>query len=218
MCFEVMFFDLDETLYPSRTGIWDAIGVRMDSYIINQLGIKVNDVSAFRESLFQRYGTTLRGLREEYGIDENEFLSFVHDIPLNQYLEVDLKLAQVLELLPARKVIFTNADTNHARRVLQTLGVNAFFNHIIDIHRIHPYCKPMIEAFQLALQAAEVSNPVNCVMIDDNERNLRVAHDLGMYTIRVGAAERSGFIDAAIPTIHELPLALPEFQHRSPNV
>lgn len=218
MCFEVMFFDLDETLYPSSTGIWEAIGVRMDTYIIDHLGIEVNGVSAFRENLFQCYGTTLRGLREEYGIDENEFLAFVHDIPLNQYLKVDSKLIGVLELLPSQKVIFTNADTKHAMRVLQTLGVNTFFGQVIDIHRIHPYCKPMIEAFQLALQAAEVNVPANCVMIDDNERNLRVAHDLGMYTIRVGSAERSVFIDAAIPSIHDLPLAIPVSQSRSSGV
>lgn len=215
MCFEVMFFDLDETLYPSRTGIWDAIGVRMDTYIIDRLGIEVKDVSAFRENLFQRYGTTLRGLREEYRIDENEFLAFVHDIPLNQYLETDPKLAGVLELFPEPKVIFTNADTNHAVRVLQTLGVNSFFDQVIDIHRIHPYCKPMVEAFQLALQAAGVNDPAKCVMIDDAERNLRVAHDLGMYTIRVGSAERSDFIDAAIPSIHDLPLVIPLSQTRS---
>ena len=218
MYFEVMFFDLDETLYPSSTGIWEAIGVRMDAYIIDNLGIKVNDVSAFRENLFQHYGTTLRGLREEYGIDENEFLAFVHDIPLGQYLEVDPILTDVLERLPSHKVIFTNADTNHAMRVLQMLGVKSFFNQVIDIHSIHPYCKPMVEAFQLALQAADVSVPANCVMIDDNVRNLRVAHDLGMYTIRVGTAERSGFIDAAIPSIHDLPLVIPVTRQSSPNV
>ena len=217
MCFEVMFFDLDETLYPSRTGIWQAIGIRMDSYILDRLGIETNNVSAFRESLFRRYGTTLRGLREEYSIDENEFLAYVHDIPLDQYLAEDSKLANVLELFPSRKAIFTNADTNHARRVLRRLGVNSFFEQVIDIQLIHPFCKPMPEAFQLALQAAAVSKPSDCVMIDDSEQNLRSAHDLGMYTIRVGTEEHADFIDAAIHTIHDLPLVIPVNQSRSTN-
>jgi pyrimidine 5'-nucleotidase len=218
MHFEVMFFDLDETLYPSRTGIWQAIGVRMDTYIIDRLGIETTNVSDFRENLFLHYGTTLRGLRVEYGIDENEFLAFVHDIPLDQYLQLDPKLADVLELFPSRKVIFTNADTNHARRVLSSLGVNGFFDQVIDIQRIHPYCKPMPEAFQLALQAAGVTHPADCVMIDDSERNLRAAHDLGMYTICVGTQEHSDFVDAAIQTIHDLPSVIPVIQSRSTGV
>jgi len=218
MCFEVMFFDLDETLYPSRTGIWQAIGVRMDTYIVDRLGIETNDVTAFRETLFHRYGTTLRGLREEYGINENDFLAYVHDIPLEQYLEIDPKLASVLEMFPGRKAIFTNADTNHAKQVLRRLGVNTYFEQIIDILSIHPYCKPMPEAFQLALQTAGVSEPANCVMIDDSEQNLRAAHDLGMVTIRVGTEEHADFVDAAIHSIHELPHVIPVSQSRSTGV
>ena len=82
MCFEVMFFDLDETLYPSNTGIWQAIGNRMDEYIQNELMISGQEVTDLRNELFHQYGTTLRGLREVYGINENEFLRFVHDIPI----------------------------------------------------------------------------------------------------------------------------------------
>ena len=123
----------------------------MDTYIVDRLGIETNDVTAFRETLFHRYGTTLRGLREEYGINENDFLAYVHDIPLEQYLEVDPKLASVLEMFPGRKAIFTNADKNHAIRVLRRLGVNTYFEQIIDILSIHPYCKPMPQAFEKAL-------------------------------------------------------------------
>lgn len=187
----------------------------MDTYIIDRLGIETIDVSTLRENLFHRYGTTLRGLREEYGINENDFLAYVHDIPLEQYLEVDPKLASILEMFPGRKAIFTNADTNHARRVLRRLGVNTYFEQIIDILRIHPYCKPMPEAFQLALQTAGVREPANCVMIDDSEQNLRAAHDLGMVTIRVGTEERADFVDAAIHSIHELPHVIPVSQSRS---
>jgi FMN phosphatase YigB (HAD superfamily) len=70
----------------------------------------------------------------------------------------------------------------------------------------------MPEAFQLALQAAGVSKPSDCVMIDDSEQNLRAAHDLGMVTIRVGTEEHADFIDAAIHTIHDLPLVIPVSQ------
>lgn len=209
MCFEVMFFDLDETLYPSSIGIWQAIGLRMDSYITDRLGVDAKDVTDLRNNLFHQYGTTLRGLREEYSIDESEFLAFVHNIPIEQYLKRDELLIETLSLFPQRKVIFTNADTNHARRVLTNLGIESFFSQVIDIQQIYPYCKPMEEAFHIAIKTAGVKNPANCVMIDDSIRNLHVAHDLGLFTIQVGTEERTDFVDAAILSIHTLPEVIP---------
>ncbi len=209
MCFEVMFFDLDETLYPSNTGIWQAIGNRMDEYIHNRLMISGQEVTNLRNDLFHQYGTTLRGLREVYGIDENEFLKFVHDIPIQDYLKRDDILINTLSQYSSKKVIFTNADNGHACRVLSNLGVENFFDMVIDIQAIHPYCKPMKEAFQLALTSVGVKNAANCVMIDDSDRNLQTAHDLGFFTIQVGTEERSPYVDAAIANIKLLHEVIP---------
>jgi FMN phosphatase YigB (HAD superfamily) len=76
----------------------------------------------------------------------------------------------------------------------------------------------MPEAFELAVEAAGVRKPSDCVMIDDSEQNLRSAHDLGMYTVQVGSTECAGFINAAISSIHDLSLVLPVSQSRSANV
>ena len=84
-----MLFDLDDTLYPSTSGVWDAIGDRMDSYIIKKLGVAANEVKQIRNGLFHKYGTTLRGLKTLYHIDERDFLDYVHDIPLTQFLRND---------------------------------------------------------------------------------------------------------------------------------
>lgn len=209
MCFEVMFFDLDETLYPSNTGIWQAIGNRMDEYIQNELMIPGQEVTDLRNELFHQYGTTLRGLREVYGINENEFLRFVHDIPIQDYLKRDDVLIDTLSQYSSKKVIFTNADSGHAHRVLSNLGIERFFDTVIDIQTIHPYCKPMKEAFQLALASVGVKSTANCVMIDDSDRNLKAAHELGFFTIRVGTEDRSPFVDAAIANIKLLPEVIP---------
>jgi putative hydrolase of the HAD superfamily len=209
MCFEVMFFDLDDTLYPSTTGIWQAIGFRMDQYMREKMGLLPENVEALREDLYKRFGTTLRGLREVYCIDETEFLNFVHDIPIHNYLKQDSLLAETLSMYPQRKVIFTNADFNHASRVLKNLGVVEFFENVIDIHRVHPYCKPMSEAFNVAIEAVGIEDPAKCVMIDDSYRNLVAAHNLGFYTILVGATTRAPEIDATILSIYELPSVIP---------
>ena len=33
MCFETLFFDLDDTLYPPTSGLWDAIGERIETFM-----------------------------------------------------------------------------------------------------------------------------------------------------------------------------------------
>lgn len=208
MRFETLFFDLDDTLYSPTSGIWEAIGDRMVQYMITKLDIPESNAPAERERLFHTHGTTMRGLVAEYHIDEVDFLEFVHDIPIGQYLSEDVGMRKVLESFPQRKVIFTNADTGHADRVLKTLGVHDLFDQIIDIRSIKPWCKPQAEAFAKAMELAGINNPKQCVMIDDALRNLVTAHELGLYTVHVGAREIIKPVDAAIMTLEELPSVL----------
>ena len=204
-----MFFDLDDTLYPTTAGVWQAIGVRMDEYIVQTLSVPAENVKALRENLFHEYGTTLRGLSNLYGIDECHFLDYVHDIPLKDFLQKDLALLDTMSYYPGRKVIFTNANLAHAERVISILGLQGVFSDIIDILQISPYCKPLPEAFKKALEISAISDPGNCVMIDDSPRNLRTAHELGFYTIQVGTETRSPYADAAILTLADLPDVIP---------
>ena len=73
MRFTTLFFDLDDTLYPSSTGLWPAIKDRMNLYMIERLGIPENDVPFLREQYFKMYGTTLRGLEERHKVDKAGF-------------------------------------------------------------------------------------------------------------------------------------------------
>ncbi len=204
-----MFFDLDDTLYPSTTGIWHAIGDRMDAYITRQLGITPEKVKPLRESLFHKYGTTLRGLSSLYGINEEDFLDYVHDVPLDRYLQRDDALIETMSMYPGRKLIFTNASRKHAERVISILGLAGVFDGIIDILQISPYCKPLQEAYQKAVELSCIEHPGNCVVIDDSERNLKTASEMGFFTIQVGTQIRSPFADVAILTLADLPDVIP---------
>jgi putative hydrolase of the HAD superfamily len=208
MFFDTLLFDLDDTLYSPDSGIWEAIGNRMVDYMITRLGIPQASAPAERERLFHTHGTTMRGLVAEYQIDEVDFLEYVHDIPINQYLSKNVVLRSVLESYPQRKIIFTNADTGHASRVLDALGIRDLFEQIIDIRSIKPWCKPQAEAFARAIELANIKNPKNCVMIDDALRNLITAHDFGLFTIQVGAQEIIEPVDAVVLTVEELPKIL----------
>jgi putative hydrolase of the HAD superfamily len=209
MCFETLFFDLDDTLYPSNAGLWEAIRQRIDRYMVEKLQIREDVVSELRKELFLKHGTTMRGLQARYQIDEQDFLDYVHNVPLVNYLKPDPLLRSTLEAYPQRKVIFTNADTNHANRVIFTLGLEGCFDQIIDIRDIRPFCKPQLEAFKKALEIACVQNPSECVMIDDSIKNLQSASEAGLFTIHIGTADCPPGIDASILSLAELPSVIP---------
>ncbi len=209
MNFEAMFFDLDDTLYPSTSGVWEAIGRRMDNYMSELLKFDPEQVHLLRARLFKQYGTTLRGLKVEYNIDEVAFLEYVHDIPLEQYLRPDKDLLDTLNLYSDRKIIFTNASLEHARRVISILGLDGVFNQIIDISRFFPACKPMPESFQRTFEIAGIQDPGSCVFIDDSPRNLDAASQFGIFTIQVGTHTRSAAADAAVVSLLDLPSVIP---------
>ena len=208
MHFDTLLFDLDDTLYPSNYGIMDAIGLKMIQYMVVKLGIPENTVEIERERLFNLHGTTRRGLQAEYHIDEDDFMEFIHDIQVNQYLSINDDLQKLLGALPQRKIVFTNTDSKFALQILSALGIHGFFEQIIDIRSIKPWCKPQKEAFSKALEIAAIKNPNQCVMIDDAYRNLIVAHDLGLFTIQVGTQELIPPVDTVALRVEDLPLDL----------
>jgi pyrimidine 5'-nucleotidase len=209
MCFETLFFDLDDTLYPPTSGLWDAIGERIETFMREYVHIPPAEVRDLRTALFLEHGSTMKGLVKLYGIQEQAFLDYVHDVPLARFIFPNPDLRQTLMLYPQRKVIFTNADTNHANRVLSTIGLQGLFEQIIDIRDIHPYCKPQVEAFTSAMQLAGVKNPQDCVMIDDSVKNLHAARQAGLFTIQTGVSTCPAGIDAAVLTLLDLPDVLP---------
>lgn len=209
MIFEAMIFDLDDTLYPPTTGVWDALGLRIDRYMHEKVHIPKEDVPELRRSLFHEFGTTMRGLVQLYHVDAQDYLDFVHDIDLSQFLRPDATLRDTLTLYPQRKIIFTNASLEHARRVISHLGLNGLFDQIIDILSISPYCKPMPAAFQKAFKLAGIHSPEECIMIDDSASNLRAAREMGMFSVHVGAEDRADGADASIATLLDLPSVVP---------
>ncbi len=177
-------FDLDDTLYAAQCGLWDAIGARIDLFMVERLGLAADTTAAMRKHYLETFGTTLNGLRREHLIDPQEFLDFVHDVPLPRYISASAELDAMLTRLPLTKVIFTNADAAHAGRVLECLGIARHFTRIVDIHTLAFVNKPDVRAYDRALAHIGAS-PRECVFIEDQPRNLKPAHDLGLLTVLV---------------------------------
>jgi len=186
-----LVFDLDDTLYPQGSGAWDQVGDRIDLFLHKEMGFPQGKVTALRSRLFREYGTTLRGLQSEYQVDMDRYLHYVHDVPYDDFLSPDPDLDHMLHSLPQRKVIFTNASADHARRVMTLLGVESHFEQIIDVYTVHPYCKPEVEAFHIALAAIN-EDPSHCLLVDDSPANLETAQSLGIVTVSIGRHRHDG--------------------------
>ena len=208
MPIETLILDLDETIYPSSTGLWDLIGDRIFLFIQQRLGLQPEEIRSLQYQYFHTYGTTLRGLELHHGIDAHDYLDYVHNIPVEEILKPDPRLRQVLASYPQHKVIFTNANKNHTRRVLEVVGIADLFSGIVDILDISPYCKPQPEAFQTALDLLGGLDPAVCLFIDDSLRNIQTAASLGMSVVYINENRQPSLLYPSIHYLKELPRIL----------
>jgi putative hydrolase of the HAD superfamily len=200
-----ILFDLDDTLYPRQTGIMNQIRALMLRYMQVQLELSPEEADQIRHDYLLTYGTTMRGLQINHHIEPEEFLQYVHDIPLDRYLQPNPELDSVLNSLPHEKVIFTNASREHAERVLDQLGIRCHFARIVDIRDMDYESKPQALAYRRICDLLEVE-PGECLLVEDNVRNLRPAKALGMTTVLVGQPEGSidGVVDHVLGRIEEI--------------
>lgn len=210
MHFKSLYFDLDDTLYPASSGLWTAIRERMNAYMQRLMDLPIVDIISLRQSYLETYGTTLRGLQAHFDVNRDEYLAFVHDLPLEKFIHPDPGLRALLLSLPQRRWVFTNADRNHANRVLKILGVVDCFDGIIDIRSIDFACKPDKIAYERALKITGDDEPAYCVIFDDAVRNLAPAREMGFYTILVGKDGTDPSVDQTITSLHDLKVCMPE--------
>lgn len=179
-------FDLDDTLYPCSSGLMEEVGRRIHTWLREHMGLTFEEAVLMRRSYYHRYGTTLGGLIVEHDIDTHDYLTYVHDIPLEDYISPDSALAAVLDALPLRRVVYTNATSDYAWRVLRALGVAERFERVIGIEEVCLRNKPCQDAYEQALVQLGAWGP-ECIMVEDSVRNLCPAKVLGMTTVLVGS-------------------------------
>ena len=208
MKYSTVFFDLDDTLYPASTGLWHAIKERMNVYMQVRMGFTLEEIPNLREKYYLQYGTTLRGLQANHEINVDDFLAFVHDLPLGDYIQPNPNLSNIISSLGTHNLIFTNADAAHAQRVLKALALDACFEAIVDVNAVAPYCKPMPESFQIAMHMAGESDPSHCVMIDDLPRTTQAAREAGFFSILFGQDTPHPNADAVLTDWNKLSFIL----------
>jgi putative hydrolase of the HAD superfamily len=173
-------FDLDNTLYPAHTRLFDQIDVRMRDYVSRLLGLEPDEAMKVQKEYYHKYGTTLRGLMIEKGIMPDDFLDYVHDID-HSPVEPDPALGMAIDALPGHKYIFTNGSQKHAENVIERLGISDRFKGIFDIVSAELIPKPEAATYDKFLKDHGIE-PTEAAMFEDLSRNLTVPHNLGMVT------------------------------------
>lgn len=214
MQFSTLFFDLDATLYPASNGLWEQIRLRIYKFMLEEIGIPEAEIPDTRDKYWTTYGTTLEGLRIHHQVEPDDYLNFVHDLPLKDFLEPDPVLRGLLETLPQDLWVFTNADHRHAGRVLNELGISDLFSGIVDLLALDFIVKPNRKAYQIALKLAGVTDPKKCVLFDDLIQNLIPAKELGFYTSLVGENGSSNQVDIQLKSIHDMREKIPQLWSR----
>jgi putative hydrolase of the HAD superfamily len=192
---DTWLFDLDNTLYPVESGFMGEIERRMTAFVMKVTGLERDEAYRLQKSYLAEHGLTLIGMMKHHGVDPADFHALFHDMSLES-LAADPELVAAIARLPGRRLIFTNADDVHARRVLERLGLHLLFDDVFHIGSFDYVPKPDPTAFT-RMNAAHGIEPATTAFFEDLERNLAPAAALGMTTVLVGphaAASEAAFV------------------------
>ena len=180
---ETWVFDLDNTLYPHHVNLWQQVDARIDEFVGNWLKISPEEARRLQKDYYLRYGTTMRGMMTEHGVQADDYLAYVHKID-HSPLEPNPAMGAAIAKLPGRKLILTNGSVDHVDAVLGRLGIGHHFDGVFDIIAADLEPKPAPQTYQKFLRLHDV-DPAKAAMFEDLARNLVVPHELGMTTVLV---------------------------------
>jgi putative hydrolase of the HAD superfamily len=176
-------FDLDNTLYPHHVNLWQQVDQRIGEFISAYLKISPEEARVIQKDYYRRYGTSMRGMMTEHGVRADDYLAYVHEID-HSPLEPNPAMGAAIAKLEGRKLILTNGSTDHARAVLNRLGIGEHFEAVFDILAAELEPKPAAQTYRKFLKDHAV-DPHKSAMFEDLARNLVIPHQLGMTTVLV---------------------------------
>ncbi|WP_163846307.1 pyrimidine 5'-nucleotidase [Pseudooceanicola aestuarii] len=176
-------FDLDNTLYPPAARLFDQIEQRMTDWVMRELRVPREEANRLRTEYWATYGTTLAGLMDLHGVDPGPYLEEVHEIDFT-VLRADALLASHLRELPGRRIVFTNGSAPYALRVLEARGLAGLFDAVYGVEHAGFRPKPERAAFETVFTSDGLTG-TTAAMFEDDPRNLRVPHEMGLRCVHV---------------------------------
>ena len=182
--FQNGIFDLDNTMYDINLGLFKKISNRITDFIMSKYSLDVDQAKKIQKEYYLKYGLTLRGLIVEKKLEPEEFLDYVHDVE-HPELEKNDQLISKIRLLEGKKIIFTNATSNHAKKILKILELEHDFDQIIDIKDLDYIPKPDKRSYKKLLKCLNLNkeNLDKTIFFEDTVKNLIPAKELGITTV-----------------------------------
>jgi putative hydrolase of the HAD superfamily len=203
MPYKLILFDMDETLYPRNTTLMPQVTQRIMQFMVDKVGMTPEQSASQRRAYRERYGTALRGLMEDGHLPSqasvDEYLDYVHDIPLEGVLMPDPAVREMLLSLPLRRGVLTSSNIEQAERVLRYLNIHDCFEHVIDIRAVNFVNKPHPAAYETALNRFGVKSH-EAIFVEDMAMNTKPAKAMGLTTILVDHAPTED-ADFVVPTV-----------------
>lgn len=182
--FQNWIFDLDNTMYDINLGLFKKISNRITDFIMSKYSLDIDQAKKIQKEYYLKYGLTLRGLIVEKKLEPEEFLDYVHDVE-HPELEKNDQLISKIRLLEGKKIIFTNATLNHAKKILKILELEHDFDQIIDIKDLEYIPKPDKRSYKKLLECLNLNkeNLDKTIFFEDTVKNLIPAKQLGITTV-----------------------------------
>ena len=178
-------FDLDNTLYSADSGIFQQVHELMGKFVSSHLSINIDEAKQIQKKYYKQHGTTLRGMMDNHGVDPDHFLTEVHKLDYS-IVGPNYKLNEELIKLKGRKIIYTNANMQHALDVLERLELSNFFDDIYDIKMANYIPKPEIAPYEQLIEQFNIDNK-SAAMFDDIAKNLVPAKKVGFTSVWIDA-------------------------------
>ena len=182
--FQNWIFDLDNTLYDINLGLFKKISNRITDFIMSKYSLDIDQAKKIQKEYYLKYGLTLRGLIVEKKLEPEEFLDYVHDVEHPELKKND-QLISKIRILEGKKIIFTNATSKHAKKILKILELEHDFDQIIDIKDLEYIPKPDKRSYKKLLECLNLNkeNLDKTIFFEDTVKNLIPAKELGITTV-----------------------------------
>ena len=182
--FKNWIFDLDNTMYDINLGLFKKISNRITDFIMSKYSLDIDQAKKIQKEYYLKYGLTLRGLIVEKKLEPEEFLDYVHDVE-HPELEKNDQLISKIRILEGKKIIFTNATSKHAKKILKILELEHDFDQIIDIKDLEYIPKPDKRSYKKLLECLNLNkeNLDKTIFFEDTVKNLIPAKELGITTV-----------------------------------
>ena len=178
-------FDLDNTLYPADSGIFQQVHRLMGEFISNNLNMEISEAKKLQSKYYKQHGTTLRGMMDNHGVDPDYFLDEVHRLDYS-IVGPNQLLNDELEKLEGRKIIYTNANEKHVLDVLKRINLSDYFDEIFDIKLANYIPKPEIKPYEQIIELFKI-DASSSAMFDDIAKNLVPAKKVGFTPVWIDA-------------------------------